>query len=504
MVGDCLKHATLRVMEWSRRLHGAPLLFSAVVLLWIGLLIIDLPAVHAMTKHWTKEWEESHESSSEVWEAAHFQWSKSYPTVLFIDFDQASLDHLTNSSPFASSITVKPDIAALLDWLRSDKQVRPALVFVDLSPLGEPNPADGKLLGAIHDWATDTDSAPLALFAGRACHSNNPYEPVTPLGPSPYSDVVLPDRNGSYAASVGHGNVIWTCPIYDQLIERAFWYCAEANDTGNTVALLSPGWFAHLVREGGRDFLRAAGVDLKAANAACLGDRRDLEMGPKRTMVARSNRVKLTFNPGEVNNGQLDGNPVVLTLPAVEILNDLASKQKLAKIYNDKIVVIGSTASIRGQNDQISTRFGDVPGSIIIAEELRAGWALGYPNSENWWASQVVATLIVAGSFLLFGYTKTIRARWGRGKTFASRIVEIIANLHVTYAVVIPALSWITLKIGQIFVDLDWYKIAFAFVLTEVIVIPISIAQEHHEEGSDAHTSDLAVPISADIGAGPS
>lgn len=482
-VGNRFVNAMKAVRKWNRSKHDLPLLIAAVIALWIVLAIIDLPKVHAVVESWTGEWQERQEAMSENYNVAHYKTFRAAPTVLFIDFDDDSIASATAQS--GDVPTLKFAIASLLDMLHADPSGRPALVFLDISP-------GAKIIGKVEfqrapqSWANDPKSSPLAIFAGQACRSGNPKRTQVLLGDSPYTAEVLPLSDGLYRASSrsrASGKIVWSCPLYDGMREQYFWSCVTANDNGVAAALLSPSWFATVVRQADDRFLEAANDGLAAATKSCLGGEKKLALGPDRIRVARSNPITLSFDPSNIYSQYLGGNHVVIKRTVNEMLTARAANQSLADDVRDKIVVIGSTGRFNNQYDLISTKqFGDVPGPLMVAEELRSGWAMGYPQESNWWMSQLIATILVVASFAILKLAREIKKSFGQRPTWIAKCLVIVTNLDVMAIIVIPLLAWSAFALGKAFFDLDGYKIAFAFVVTEIFFVVASVIQEFRGE----------------------
>lgn len=412
-------------------------------------------------------------ASSDQRDLDDVSWTSAAPNAAFIDFDATTVNELRSDT--LGIVSLKEEIAKVLDWLRSGP--RPRAVFLDLSPLYDKSEkGDTALAGAIARWNADPRAAPMAVYAGPPCFEVGDKGYPSILDGGPYAKAMANRTDGNTAP--GH-RIIWSCPMYDGL-DVAFWSCAFAvagEDLVETVALPSPGWFALAVREADVEFAKWMAPDLTAASKACKnGARSDRATfpGANGAAVPKYSRTRFTFDPRDETRHQVDGNTIIDIIPATRILSGTEINRNQT---SDRLVVIGSSDSSQGFSDMLNTSAGRVPGSLIVATDMRNAWIAGFPRTKSWLQDTaiVLLTCIVA-------YVAMIAARMRRMKLTARKHSHILEVMLVNSGLVGLACTslclFLSLALATSISGSDIVRVAVSIIAIELLFTIGSISED--------------------------
>jgi hypothetical protein len=424
---------------------------------------------------------ESLVASSDKRDIENVDWAKDAPKVTFIDFDIATVQALKDARQEEAAngtISLKHEIADVLDWIRAGP--RPTAVFLDLAPLYSKNAkGDAALAQAILRWRADTQAAPMAIFAGPSCYEVGDKGVPSIMETGPFEPAMALRADGSVNAD---SKIIWACPMYDEL-ELSYWSCAFAlnGEEYETIALPSPGWFAFAVREQGDRFASWMANDLQSAREACAnGTMPDYANFPGAggALVPKYTRTRFTFDPLDPTRHKQDGNTILDLLPADGILSGLEVSRN---VMRDRFVVIGSSDTSQGFSDMLTTSVGRVPGSLIVATDMRHGWLTGFPKTRGWLqdAAIVFVTCTIAYLAMIFARRRRMSLT---GETRIHIFDLLLTNAGLVGLLCTSACVFLSVALSSSISGNDIVRVALSVIAIELIFTFGSISEDAHEQ----------------------
>lgn len=418
-------------------------------------------------------------ASSDQRDVEDVSWADGAPKVAFIDFDSASVRDLRDAAPDPGgngTMSLKEDVADILDWIR--KGSRPRAVFLDLSPLySRSSEGDKALAAAIRRWRDDPRAAPMAVFAGPSCFEVGDKGIPVVLSEGAFGEVMAIRADGTIVTG---SRIMWSCPMYDGL-ELSYWSCAysEAGDgLLETIALPSPAWFALAVKQADARFAGWMASDLEAARTACKDGMKPSAVFTRArgASVPKYTRTRFTFDPFDPARHKVDGNTILDILPAISILT---SPDVSHTVLEDRFVVIGSSDTSQGFSDTLNTSVGRVPGSLVVATNMRHSWIAGFPKLKGWRENTLIVLLTCA-----IAYAAMIGARLFRMKLTAEGqnhiLAVVVTNSGLVGLFCTSICLVLSVALSSSISGSDIIRVALSIVAIELIFTLGSISEDAH------------------------